>query len=113
MIFLVTGQRAEVPSSSGTVTPADTRESSELRDTESEMSGGLQDMLSNLRSLQREVDADDEDTASTASMDTPTSGPAAVRGGGGGATAPARQPSGSGQEGRNLETGELRRRAGN
>lgn len=69
------------------VTPADTRESSEIRDTESEVSG-LGDMISNLQSLRRELDSDD------ASTDTPT-GEAGT------------------DEGRTLETGELRRRTGN
>lgn len=82
------GQRAETQSS-GTVTPADTRESSEMRDTESEASTGLSDIIGNLQSLRREMA---EDTP------TDTSG----REGGGGA-----------EVGRASETGELRRRTGN
>ena len=86
----------------GTATPADTRDSSEIRDTESEVSG-LSDMISNLHSLRREMDSDDISSTGT---DTPTRG----QEDGGEEETP---PQAGEQEGRTLETGELRRRTGN
>ena len=74
--------------SSGTVTPADTRESSEIPDTESELSTGVSDIISNLRSLQREMPSEES------------------------ASAEEEGPEG-GASGRAFETGELRRRHGN
>ena len=77
--------------SSGTVTPADTRESSELRDTESEVSTGLSDIIGNLQSLRRDIER--EDTTDTSSVE------GGARGGGA-------------SVGRASETGELRQRTG-
>ena len=77
--------------SSGTVTPADTRESSEVPDTESEISSGTSDIIHNLQSLRREINAEESSNFSSAEGEES----------GGGAT-----------EGRAYETGELRRRTG-
>lgn len=82
----------------GTATAADTRESSEIRDTESEVSG-LSDMISNLHSLQREMDSDDISSTGT---DTPTR---EVEG-------HQEETPGAQDTRTSLETGELRRRTG-
>ena len=90
--MLFSGQREEAHSSSGTVTPADTRESSEIPDTESEISSGTSDIIHNLQSLRREINAEESSSS--------------VSGEGEG-------PGGGAPEGRAYETGELRRRTGN
>jgi hypothetical protein len=97
---------AHVCTGQGTATPADTHDGSEIRDSESEISG-LSDMISNLHSLRRELDSEDISTTGTDTptreQDTPTreqeEGTATGSGEGG-------------QEGVSLETGELRRRTG-
>lgn len=84
--------------SSGTVTPTDTRESSEMRDTESEVSTGISEIIGNLQSLRREIEEDTTtDTSSTE----------------GGGAGPGRPPQGGADVGRTSETGEIRRRTGN
>lgn len=93
----------------GALTPADTRDSSETRDNESEISG-LSDMISNLHSLRREMDSDDISSTGT---DTPTREHEASEGYAEGTPESAAAGSSEGHEGRTLETGELRRRTGN
>ena len=95
----MTGERTAADDrSSGTVTPTYTQESSEVQDTESEISTGLGDIISNLQSLRRDVDNEPSTDTSSGEADS-------VNG-------HDHERELAQAEGRALETGELRHRTG-